>query len=166
MLDIETDTYICTASTANHSTLDVSGIARDVAAKNDNDKLVLSVDNKVCGVCKHCSRPSRSIDRSNNTKALTHFHKINTQQIFGKDPAPGKKKQLAVTFQDAPNGPLKQLVFDEGTTAEVVPGVDAPAPAAPVAVAVGGGENKQAVAAVPTGGSAAVRACLCVGRRP
>jgi hypothetical protein len=67
-----------------------------------------------------------------------------------------------VTFQDAPNGPIKQLIFDEGKSAEIVPGVDAPAPSAPVPVPVPGGENKQAVA-VPAGGGAgaAVRGRAC-----
>ncbi len=67
-------------------------------------------------------------------------------------------KQLAITFQDAPNGPLKQLIFDEGKTAEVVPGVDAPAPAVPVAVPVPvavSGDNKQAVGAPSGGGGGA-----------
>lgn len=59
---------------------------------------------------------------------------------------------MSVVFSD--NGVLKQLVFEEGKTAEILPGVEAPAPSAPVAVPIPGGENKQAVIG---GGAGTVR---------
>lgn len=63
---------------------------------------------------------------------------------MGKDPAPGVKKQLQITYSEG--GQLKQLVVDEGKTAEINPGMDLPPPSTPIAVPVPGGQNKQAVA--------------------